>query len=75
VARAVTDYGGVYAMTKVLASYNAAYRLFRENPNRQPKPFIVLVGSKYMHDLKIIRNLVALPWSSFGHQIAYNIGL
>lgn len=75
VARAVTDYGGVYAMTKALASYNAAYTIFREYPRAQRKPFIVLAGSKYMHDLKMIKNLVTIPWASFSHQIAYNISL
>lgn len=62
-------------MTKAISAYNGARDYYESGAQDARKPFIVLTGSKYMHDLKVIKNLTAIPWTRFSHELAHNISL
>jgi hypothetical protein len=62
-------------MTKTISAYNAAREYYETGAQDARKPFIGLTGSKYMHDLKIIKNLTAIPWTRFSHELAHNMSL
>ena len=66
--RTTNNFASANAMVQVVQHYDEARSVAGNNP------IIVLVASKYLHDMKIFNKITAIPWNVIADQIVKGVG-